>query len=416
MWAVRFEGVSKFYRERSWYSSFGGELTNIRHNVAARLRREKLTRPGTLALDDLSFEVMAGESFALLGPNGSGKTTALRVLTGITFPTAGLVRARGRVGALMEAGAAIHPELTGRENVFLYGSILGLPRRELRTRYDEIVDFAEVERIIDRQVKYYSSGEQLRLGFSIASHLEPDIFAVDESLAVGDGNFQEKCVGRMRKLINGGTTVLFVSHFLPAVDALCNRAILLHRGTTLTQGPVKEVIQSYVDFLEDRRRNLAHAGWGTGPIRVIGASCHDKNGVERRQFEPHEPIEIRLHFEAERANGPVIDPLIVVGISDGRPQNLVECSMLDDEEHLWWEPVPQQWECRLMIDDLPLRPRLYHVRALVLDATGHAELFSWHDVATFTVTGVTSAEGLGLVAQAGGDVGIDARHRWEFLK
>jgi len=415
MWAVRFEGVSKFYRERSWYSSFGGELADVRHSLAARLRREKITKPGTLALDKLSFEVQEGESFALLGPNGSGKTTALRVLTGITFPTEGLVRARGRVGALMEAGAAIHPELTGRENVFLYGSILGLPRRELRTRFDEIVDFAEVEPIIDRQVKYYSTGQQLRLGFSIASHLEPDIFAVDESLAVGDGNFQEKCVARMRKLVSGGTTVLFVSHFMPAVDALCDRAILMNEGRTLAQGPVKDVILSYVDFLEERRRNLGEAQWGTGPIRVIGASCHDGNGVEKRQFSAHERIEIRLQFETESAEVSVVDPKIVVGISDGRPQNVIECSMLDDDEHFWGDPVPRRWECRLMIDDLPLRPRLYHVRAMILDPTGYAELFSSHDVATFTIVGDTTAAGLGLVAQAGGDVAIETRHRWEFL-
>jgi ABC-type polysaccharide/polyol phosphate transport system ATPase subunit len=416
MWAVRFEGVSKFYRERSWYSSFGGELTNIRQKVAASVRRDKVTRAGTLALDDLSFEVTQGESFALLGPNGSGKTTALRVLTGITFPNSGIVRARGRVGALMEAGAAVHPELTGRENVFLYGSIIGLPRRELRARFDEIVDFAEVEPFIDRQVKYYSSGQQLRLGFSIASHLEPDIFAVDESLAVGDGNFQEKCVARMKKLISGGTTVLFVSHFLPAVDALCDRAILLHQGRTLSQGPVKEVIQSYVDFLDERRRGLGEARVGTGPIRVVGASTHDKNGVERRQFAAHEAIEIRLQLEADAEGAPVIDPKIVVGITDGRPQNIVECSMLDDEEHVLSEPVPQRWECRLLIDDLPLRPRLYYVKAVIFDATGHAELFPWHNVGTFTVEGDTSADGLGLVAQSGGDVAIDASHRWEFLK
>jgi len=410
MWAVRFEGVSKFYRERSWFSSLGGEFTNLRRHIGARIRRTELEQPGTLALDDVSFEVAPGDSFALLGPNGSGKTTALRVLTGITFPSEGRVRARGRVGALMEAGAAVHQELTGRENVYLYGSILGLKRRSLKERFDEIVDFAEVEEVIDKQVKYYSTGMQLRLGFSIASHLEPDIFAVDESLAVGDGNFQEKCITRMRKLITGGTTVLFVSHYLPAVDALCNHALLLNRGRCITQGDVEEVVQSYVELLEHRR--AARTIDDSMPIRVLSACCRDQDGVERRRFAPHEAMQICLEFEVAY---PIDDPKVVIGLSDGRAVNVIECSMLEDNEHVCSPRLPQRWECRLTIDELPLKPRLYHVMCTVHDATGQARLFGWENVATFTVEGRTSPEGLGLVAQTGADVAVDVRHRWEFL-
>ena len=220
MWSVRFEDVCKRYRKGgARYSTIGGELAELGRRVAARVRRRRADPRGTIALDHISFEIADGESFALVGANGAGKTTALRLLARISPPTSGRVWGRGRVGALMEVGSGVHTELTGRENVWLYGSILGNPRAEIRRRFDEIVGFAELERSIDMPVKYYSSGMQLRLGFSIASHLEPDIFVVDEALSVGDANFQEKCVERMSKLVREGTTVLFVSHNLAAVES-----------------------------------------------------------------------------------------------------------------------------------------------------------------------------------------------------
>jgi ABC-type polysaccharide/polyol phosphate transport system ATPase subunit len=241
MWAVRFDHVSKRYRKGgARYSTLGAELSELSRRLRARARGRVAEPMGTLALDDVSFEVGEGESFALLGANGAGKTTALRLLARISPPTQGYVHGRGRVGALMEVGSGVHTELTGRENVWLYGSILGIPRRTLRRRFDEIVSFAELEDSIDTQVKYYSSGMQLRLGFSIAAHLEPDIFVVDEALAVGDANFQAKCVDRMSKLVRGGTTVLFVSHSLTAIESVCDRGMLLERGAVVTQGAITD--------------------------------------------------------------------------------------------------------------------------------------------------------------------------------
>jgi ABC-type polysaccharide/polyol phosphate transport system ATPase subunit len=177
------------------------------------------------ALRDVNLVAQPGESVALVGANGSGKTTMLRLLARVMYPYAGSVRANGRVGALIEVRAGIHPDLTGGENVYLYGSLLGLRRREVARRFDDIVSFAELETAIDRQVKYYSSGMQMRLGFAIAAFMEPEILLVDEVLAVGDARFQQKCLDRMRWVLGQGTTVVFVSHDLQAVESICERAL-----------------------------------------------------------------------------------------------------------------------------------------------------------------------------------------------
>ena len=224
-WAVRFQDVSKRYRGGGpRYASLRDDLAQLGRRTVAFLRHNAVEPRGTLALDRLSLEVEAGEAFAIIGPNGAGKTTALKLLTRISYPTEGRVSVRGRVGALIEVGSGVHPELTGRENIWLYGRIMGMSRREIYRRFDEIVDFAELRHELDVPVKMYSSGMQLRLGFAIASHLDPDIFVVDEALAVGDAGFQAKCVKRMMNLLGSGKTLLFVSHNLYAVEALCARA------------------------------------------------------------------------------------------------------------------------------------------------------------------------------------------------
>src|SRR5438552_504918 len=198
--AVSFEHVTKRYsRGGSRYASLRYDLADGRRRLGQRLRGGRPEPRGTLALEDVSFEVQEGESFALIGPNGAGKTTALKLISRISYPTAGRVRVRGRVGALIEVGSGVHPELTGRENIRLFGQILGMSRADIRRRFDEIVEFAELEDVLDTPVKMYSSGMQLRLGFAIAAHLDPDIFVVDEALAVGDAGFQAKFVEMQTK-------------------------------------------------------------------------------------------------------------------------------------------------------------------------------------------------------------------------
>jgi lipopolysaccharide transport system ATP-binding protein len=211
------------------------------------------------ALSDVSFEVGAGEVVGVIGRNGAGKTTLLKILSRITEPTTGRVELRGRVGSLLEVGTGFHPELTGRENIYLNGSILGMRREEIERRFDEIVAFAEVTEFIDTPVKRYSSGMYLRLAFAVAAHLETEILLVDEVLAVGDVQFQKKCMGKIEQVAGQGRTVLFVSHNMPAVQRLCTRGILLSGGTIVHDGNVRPVIQEYLTL------DLGQAGERTWP-------------------------------------------------------------------------------------------------------------------------------------------------------
>jgi lipopolysaccharide transport system ATP-binding protein len=244
---IAVEGLGKRYR-------IGETAHNsLRDAVAAMVRSpfRRLRNNGSSntiwALKDINFEIFPGESVGLIGRNGAGKSTLLKILSQITRPTKGRVALNGRVGSLLEVGTGFHSELTGRENVFLNGAILGMTRAEIQRKFDEIVAFAETEQFIDTPVKHYSSGMTVRLAFAVAAHLEPEILIVDEVLAVGDLMFQKKCLGKMDEVARAGRTILFVSHDLNAVNALCERAILLHQGGIATSGPTADVSRYYLD-------------------------------------------------------------------------------------------------------------------------------------------------------------------------
>jgi len=217
------------------------------------------------ALKGVSFELEQGQSLALLGPNGAGKSTILKLLANITEPTAGQVEVSGQVAALIELGAGFHPDLTGRENIYLNGTLLGLRSREVAARFDDIVAFAELERFIDTPIKRYSSGMTVRLGFAVASCIEPDILLVDEVLAVGDASFRQKCVTRIKALLERGTSLIFVSHDMGLVKAVCDNAIYLEDGVLLEYGPTADVIDVYNTALDKRRaESLARAERASG--------------------------------------------------------------------------------------------------------------------------------------------------------
>jgi lipopolysaccharide transport system ATP-binding protein len=251
---IRVEGLGKRYRIGAARERYVA-LRDVLARKAAGWRRRLLGRRGPAhprydefwALKDISFDVKQGECIGIIGRNGAGKTTLLKLLSRITDPTTGRFRIRGRVASLLSVGTGFHPELTGRENVYLNGAILGMTRREIDRKFDEIVAFAEIEKFLETPVKYYSSGMYMRLAFAVAAHLEPEILIVDEVLAVGDVEFQKKCLGKMDEVAKGGRTVLFVSHNMAAVQQLCQRAILLRSGELVFYGNVRECVERYSD-------------------------------------------------------------------------------------------------------------------------------------------------------------------------
>jgi len=254
---IRTVGLSKRFRigKRVNYKSLRESLQNA---VTAPFRRTRRAAETIWALRDVSFEVARGEVMGVIGRNGAGKSTLLKILSRITEPTEGRVELRGRVGSLLEVGTGFHLELTGRENIYLNGAILGMKRAEIHRKFDEIVDFAEVEQFLDTPVKHYSTGMYLRLAFAVAAHLEPEILLVDEVLAVGDVAFQKKCLGKMEEVSRGGRTVVFVSHNLPALEAICSQAVLLDGGRIVASGPAADTVRRYLQMggntKEDHRR------------------------------------------------------------------------------------------------------------------------------------------------------------------
>jgi len=262
------------------------------------------------ALRDVSFTVEQGEVVGIIGRNGAGKSTLLKVLSKITYPTSGKVRARGRVASLLEVGTGFHEELTGRENVYLNGSILGMRKREVDTKLDAIVAFSGVERFIDTPIKRYSSGMRLRLGFAVAAHLEPDVLIVDEVLAVGDAVFQKKCISAMQDLRGGGRTVLFVSHNMAAVENLCSRGIWIAEGRVRLDGPTHQVIEAYMESFassDAAMNDLTGVGArrGSGEARYTKVEFLSKEGDLQTVTRCGKGVVIRLHYHA---NEPIERP------------------------------------------------------------------------------------------------------------
>ncbi len=292
--AIRCEGIGKRYRigVRSPYRTLRDTISGLvrapLRAMSGRGRKLANDERDLWALRDLSLEVRDGEVLGVIGRNGSGKSTLLKILSRITKPTEGQAAIRGRVGSLLEVGTGFHPELTGRENIFLNGAILGMTRREIEHRFDEIVEFAECGRFLDTPMKHYSSGMYVRLAFAVAAHLDTEILLVDEVLAVGDAVFQRKCLGKIGDAASQGRTVLFVSHNMLAVDSLCTRAICLHEGRAVLEGPPTTVTSQYLQNWLPAFKNVIHENIETAPgndaIRLHRARVRPLNGSPTDQL------------------------------------------------------------------------------------------------------------------------------------
>jgi lipopolysaccharide transport system ATP-binding protein len=308
-YAVRVEGLGKRYRIGAAARAHDSIRDAVAHAAGAPLRalrrmgREADEAAMMWALRDLSFEVKHGQAMAIVGRNGAGKSTLLKILSRITRPTEGWAEVNGRVGALLEVGTGFHPELTGRENVYLSGTMLGMRRDYIARRFDEIVDFAGVERFLDTPVKRYSSGMYLRLAFAVAAHLEPEILIVDEVLAVGDAEFQRKCLGKMDQSEREGRTVLFVSHNMAAVTRLCDEAILLDRGGARLRGPASTVVSAYLAAGNGGESQFSAPdddAPGNADFRLRSVSVRDEDGSAAGTFDIQSPMRVEIEYRLLR--------------------------------------------------------------------------------------------------------------------
>jgi len=297
---IRVENLGKRYRLGTRQASYGtlrDVIANTFRSPVGGRRNGKPSANTFWALKDISFEVEPGEILGIIGRNGAGKSTLLKLLSRVTVPTVGRIELYGRLGSLLEVGTGFHPELTGRENIYLNGAILGMKRREIKRRFEEIVAFSEIEKFLDTPVKWYSSGMYMRLAFAVAAHLDPEVLVVDEVLAVGDAAFQKKCMGKMDTVAKTGRTVLFVSHNVTAMQSLCSRAIWIDQGQIVRDGEPREVIANY---LERSFSNLTEQVWDnveTAPgnefVRLQRAVVRPINGP------PSSPITVRTPFLLE---------------------------------------------------------------------------------------------------------------------
>jgi len=423
---IRAAGLGKKYiigheTERERYTALrdviGRKAKNVLRTTSDMLRGRAMVAGDATeefwALKDVNFEIKRGEVLGIIGGNGAGKSTLLKILSRITEPTEGCVEIRGRAASLLEVGTGFHPELSGRENIFLNGAILGMTRAEIKRKFDEIVAFAEVEKFLDTPVKRYSSGMYVRLAFAVAAHLEPEILIVDEVLAVGDAEFQKKCLGKMDEVSRrDGRTVLFVSHNMGAVTSLCATALSLDGGSIRDHGPTREVISKYLSRRRSDREHfvalaeIPRSQW----IRDDRLRLESIEWLCELPLRHGEPVKARVGF-ATRATVSEVTVGIGFSIFDGARLLTYETDFQEGyrPDHL----TPGHYSVEVSIDALPLAPDIY-----VLDIgcrSGDAHVLDYLS-ACFQVEVVSSPKTPGYIIQKGAGVRLASNWSWESAK
>jgi lipopolysaccharide transport system ATP-binding protein len=419
--AIRARGLGKRYRLGQRREAYGSLRESLSRAVGARVRGlggrltgraapERAAPEDIWALRDVSFEIPHGDVVGLIGRNGAGKSTLLKILGRVTDPTEGRGEIHGRVGSLLEVGTGFHSELSGRDNIFLSGAILGMRRAEIVRRFDEMVAFAELDRFIDTPVKHYSSGMYVRLAFAVAAHLEPEILLVDEVLTVGDAEFQKKCLGRMGDVARQGRTVLFVSHNVGAIKALCTSAILLEGGRLALRGPVEDCVRRYAASsgatatdatipLADRRRR-----YPADLVRFTQLTLLDGDGLATRSFRYNEPMVVRVRFAAAQRLRVSVEVLLK-GASGERIARFGSAKF----QGVWFQAVAEgETEVELHVPRLPLARGRYTLDLVLVIA--HQWLDYVEDAGFFDVE-ESDPGGTGYAyEQAEGFVHLD--HEW----
>lgn len=413
---IQVENISKKYvlnhQQTQGYSTFrdllASKVKGLTTNSIKSGAKEEFW-----ALRDVSFEINQGDRIGIIGRNGAGKSTLLKILSRIVAPTSGRITIEGRVASLLEVGTGFHPELTGRENIYLNGSILGMSKTEIKSKFEEIVDFAEVERFLDTPVKRYSSGMYVRLAFAVAAHLEPEILIVDEVLAVGDAEFQKKCLGKMKDVSGNGRTVIFVSHNMGAINSLCNQAILLNKGTIQALGDTQTITGLYFSNNNSSEGEfLVGKSSGNEQVIIEKAILRNAKGIAQSSFDFGDSLEVELELDAladfekpyvwiaiKSVFGPVTN---ASGLLDGyrtdkfsRGKNSIKCTF----------------------HNLPLLPGKYTIEAGIRNQDGIESLTESKEVGVFSIVSTLSEIGFnGVIADtiAHDTVSPIIPYTWEF--
>lgn len=387
----------------------------LRHVIESALRsplaafRKKLHSKRTRefwALRGVSLQISPGEVVGIIGSNGAGKSTMLKLLSRITVPSEGKIRINGRVASLLEVGTGFHQELTGRENIFLNGAILGMSRAEIIRKFDEIVEFSEIGDFLETPVKRYSSGMYVRLAFAVAAHLDPEILIVDEVLAVGDAAFQKKCLGKMSSFAQSGRTVLFVSHHLEAVRTLCQRAIWIQGGHLREDGPADDVVEHYFNSLSAVSEvSLQNQNYGFSLNRI---ALKNENGIPTAQFAPGDDMIVEVEYRADR---PLPEPYITLGIN-GKNGSCFTANMLLDGHRPAVLSGEGKFSCRFKA--MPILPQSYSVKLGVRTKNGNDQVIDYTEVAFFNVAGDLTSYGFKgeFMARASSSTPVIVPYEW----
>jgi lipopolysaccharide transport system ATP-binding protein len=383
--AITIENLGKRYtigHQRADGDGLRHAIEGVMRAPLARLRsrrQKKLQQMDFWALKDVSFQIKQGEVVGIIGRNGAGKSTLLKLLSRITAPTEGRIRISGQIASLLEVGTGFHQELTGRENIFLNGAILGMPRAEISRKFDEIVEFSEIEEFLDTPVKRYSSGMYVRLAFAVAAHLEPETLIVDEVLAVGDAAFQRKCLGKMGSFAQSGRTVLFVSHNMEAIRSLCQRCVWLKDGRLHKDGKADEIIETYFNSISSESSfSCVNSDYGLTIQKVV---LKNDRGEESSQFRPGEDLIVEISYDARKR---LEQPYVALGVQ-GINGSCFTANMLLDGHRPEVLAGIGKLACRFK--SLPLFPQSYSVKMSVREKSGNDIVINYQEVTYFSVVG-----------------------------
>jgi lipopolysaccharide transport system ATP-binding protein len=382
MIVIEVDNVSKRYRLGSAGRGLRSALAAMPGTLLRRGSGPRSEAPDLWALKNVSLDVRQGEALGIIGHNGAGKTTILKLLSGITQPTTGRVTVTGRIAALVELGAGFHPDLTGRENVYLYGTILGLSRREISGKLKSIVDFAELHAFLDTPVKRYSSGMYARLAFAVAAHVDPDILLVDEVLSVGDSAFQQKCLDFLHDFVRSGKTTVFISHSTWAIEQLCSRIVWLDHGMVRQEGDPSAVLEQYLESVEQRPATVElDDGNDNDPLKITQVHLTDASGVERQTHAPGDDLVVSIDYWSE---DPLPRPHFCIWVSDTiAPHPLFSANMIIDGNVP--DSIVGHGTIQCIFKNLPLMPRTYFVWVEVYGADCAEILLTWRRVASFRI-------------------------------